>query len=73
MLRTRAQAVGLSNVAFANVIMVAKGEQARDPASTTEDAAARFLSRELDRLPAGLVTAVKEGIDNAQLNGGTQP
>ncbi len=61
MLETRSRAKGLSAIAFANVIKVAKGEEPSEVRD--EEVAGRYLKRELDRLPASLVTAVKEGID----------
>lgn len=61
MLWAKARDAELTPVQFANVVMVAKGEQPRD--TDDQDAANRWLNRELDRLPARLVDTVVEGIE----------
>lgn len=61
MLRERAGKAGLTPVAFANVVLLAKGGQARE--TDDQEAAARWLKRELERLPARLVGAVLAGIE----------
>lgn len=60
MLRARANAAGLEPTAYANLILEATGESAREWAD--EEAAARWLGRALDRLPARHVDAVLERI-----------
>jgi hypothetical protein len=61
MLETRARAAGLTACKFANVVLVAAGDQERE--WMNEEHAENTLARLLDRLPASLVTAVKAGID----------
>jgi hypothetical protein len=65
MLETRARAAGLSAGELANVILEAAGEQPRTWRS--EDHASQTLGRLMGHLPARLVTAVKGGIDQAQV------
>jgi hypothetical protein len=60
MLEARARAAGLSAGEFANVLLVAGDAPPR--VWRTEEHAEQTLKRLLDRLPAKLVTAVKDGI-----------
>ena len=63
LLKPRARKAGLTAGQFANVILVAKGEQERQWRSAEH--ASMTLDRELDRLPARLKDAVLEGIERA--------
>jgi hypothetical protein len=63
MLRAKAGAAGLTPSEFANVIKVAIGKDVLP--WDTEDAAERWLGRNLDRLAADRVDAVIEGIESS--------
>jgi len=73
LIQARASNADLTPAVFANVILTAIGEPKRDWQGH-DDAAGRWINRQLDRLPARHVGAVLAGIDDvviAAADGGT--